>query len=519
MRPPRIHREIERKLEVPPRFRLPALDRAGAGIGATRAAPTIRLTAVYYDTADLRLARHRITLRRRTGGADDGWHLKLPPDGDAGGDDSARDEVQLPLSATGSPPARLATLVLGVTRGAALSPVVSLRTERRRLRVADAAGKPLAEVTDDRVAVVAAGRVASRFRELEVEAAAGRTAADLDPIVAELVAAGATESGFVSKATRALGPAAAEPPDVPCPAVVVPGDPAGEAIRAFLALHVAAFLREDLRVRRDLPDSVHRQRVAARRLRSGLKVFAPLLDAGWADALGGELQWIGGELAASREIEVLEERLLAGLTALPNADTVEATTLVQTTLTAADRSALRRMKVAMQSERYLTLLDALVDAARPPRLADAAGAPTAAALPPLMRATWKRLARSVRPLGLHSSDDEWHRARIRAKHARYAADALVPLFGKPALRLATGLAEETDLLGRHQDAAVAAEMTRSLAQGKGVGGRAGYALGLLHDAQRAEILEIRQAFSAAWPDVAAKRRRRWLRAAAKGAAR
>jgi uncharacterized protein YjbK len=33
---------------------------------------------VYFDTAALALAAHGITLRRRTGGVDAGWHLKLP---------------------------------------------------------------------------------------------------------------------------------------------------------------------------------------------------------------------------------------------------------------------------------------------------------------------------------------------------------------------------------------------------------------------------------------------------------
>jgi hypothetical protein len=35
------------------------------------------LEAIYFDTADLALAAGRINLRRRTGGDDAGWHLKL----------------------------------------------------------------------------------------------------------------------------------------------------------------------------------------------------------------------------------------------------------------------------------------------------------------------------------------------------------------------------------------------------------------------------------------------------------
>ena len=58
------------------------------------------LSATYYDTADLRLLRSRMTLRRRRGGSDAGWHLKLP----AGAD--SRDEVRHPLGRYRKPPPR-----------------------------------------------------------------------------------------------------------------------------------------------------------------------------------------------------------------------------------------------------------------------------------------------------------------------------------------------------------------------------------------------------------------------------
>jgi len=49
-----------------------------AGVAAVQELPEQLLDAIYYDTADLRLIRAGITLRRRTGGEDAGWHLKLP---------------------------------------------------------------------------------------------------------------------------------------------------------------------------------------------------------------------------------------------------------------------------------------------------------------------------------------------------------------------------------------------------------------------------------------------------------
>lgn len=503
-----MHREIELKLEVPARFRIPALESATNGVGEVVKQPTLRLVAEYYDTADLRLARNRITLRRRTGGSDDGWHLKLPH-----ADEATRDEVQLPLTSPGHPPAALSQLALGISRSAGLSPVATLRTERRPLLVYDKQGVAIAELTDDRVAVVIDGKVVRRFRELEVEAAEGRTANDLEPIVATLLAAGATTSGFASKAVRALGPRATEPPDVPALRKVRPRDPAGDAIQNLIALHVNAFITHDLRLRRGLPDGVHQLRVTARRLRSALKVFSPLLDVAWADQLREELAWIAGELGAARDNEVLELRLLAGLAKIDEKGTSQASKVVRRELNRGGRTSAADVAAATQSQRYLALLDALVEAASAPRLTDAASATAAEALPPLMRSTWNRLARSVRALRQNGPDEAWHAARIRAKQARYAAEALVPVFGRPAKQLARQLELVTELLGTHQDAAVAAEAVALLSIGEDVGGRAGYVLGLLHEAQRAEVREARREFKRVWPKVTKRRRRRWLNGA------
>ena len=104
--------EVERKLDVDADFVLPDLT---AVEGVASADPPVEhpLEAVYHDTDDLRLVRARVTLRRRTGGADAGWHLKLPA---AAG---ARREVHEPLSrAVKAPPKALRDLVLGITRGA-----------------------------------------------------------------------------------------------------------------------------------------------------------------------------------------------------------------------------------------------------------------------------------------------------------------------------------------------------------------------------------------------------------------
>ena len=84
------HKEVERKFDVVEATVSPSFDGLSA-VARVERLPTQPLDAVYFDTPAHDLARNRITLRRRTGGPDAGWHLKLP----AGAD--ARTEVRTPL--------------------------------------------------------------------------------------------------------------------------------------------------------------------------------------------------------------------------------------------------------------------------------------------------------------------------------------------------------------------------------------------------------------------------------------
>jgi len=210
------HIEIEQKFDVDEDFERP--DFGGLPGGVTAAAPVRhRLAATYFDTADERLAASKITLRRRTGGTDEGWHLKLP----AG--EGARRELQEPLSgspadggaggATAPPevPERFATAVAGVTGGLPLAPIALLATERTVVTLTGSDGRVVAEIADD---TVTARRLAGArgsdaaeplcWREIEVEVPSA--APDLQRAAAELLlAAGARPAGHGSKLARVLG--------------------------------------------------------------------------------------------------------------------------------------------------------------------------------------------------------------------------------------------------------------------------------------------------------------------------
>lgn len=205
--------ETERKYEAEAGFALP--DLAGLDeVAAVTGPQTYRLRAIYFDTTDFRLAAAKITLRRRTGGTDAGWHLKLP----AGAD--SRREVHAPLGrGASSVPARLAELVTGWTGGQPLRPIARLATTRRLRRLAGRDGEVLAEVADDLVvgslpAPGGAGmpewREASRWREIEIELVTGPRGL-LDSAGGLLRRAGAAPSAAASKLSRLLASAPGAP--------------------------------------------------------------------------------------------------------------------------------------------------------------------------------------------------------------------------------------------------------------------------------------------------------------------
>jgi len=208
--------ETERKYEAGPGFTLPDLTGLAAA-AATGGARTDELRAVYFDTAGLALAGAGITLRRRTGGPDAGWHLKLP----AGTD--RRREVHAPLGDGTEPvPASLAGRVADWTGGQPLRPVARLDTIRRVLPLAGPDGDVLAEIADDLVTgwLPGAGgqgwREESAWREIEVELKTG-PASLLDGVGDRLRQAGAVPSAAASKLGRLLSGAGTPGGHAPAP--------------------------------------------------------------------------------------------------------------------------------------------------------------------------------------------------------------------------------------------------------------------------------------------------------------
>jgi CHAD domain-containing protein len=204
---------------------------------------------------------------------------------------------------------------------------------------------------------------------------------------------------------------------------------------------------------------VHQARVATRRLRSDLRTFKSLVDREWADELRQELAWLAGPLGEVRDADVLLARLRAESSRVPAQDRPAIIALVDR-LTASRQQSLRSLFDALDSKRYLSLLDALVDGVARPRLAPEAAKPAEDVAAVLVGKAWRKLKKSVSELGSEPADDQLHRVRIMAKRCRYAAEAVVGVEGRPAKRFASAVAGLQDVLGRLQDAVVAASWLR-----------------------------------------------------------
>jgi CHAD domain-containing protein len=510
---PSVAREIEAKFRVHPPFELPPLDGERTGAASVDQPREQQLRAVYWDTSDLRLAREGVTLRHRfgEGPGKDGWHLKLPiregrvPDASIG----ARDE----LHATGisdTIPDDLRDLITPWVRTAVLGPVATLVTARTGYLLRDEAGEPLVELTDDLVSVLSSGHVAGRFREIEVEDKGGGIEA-IEAVGNVLRAGGAVGGEFLPKVVRALGPQATADPDPPLPAPVGLEEPARCGVRDVLRRNVRALITHDVAVRRDQPDAVHQMRVTARRLRSALKTFAPLLDAEWATSLRAELKWLADSLAGARDSEVLLERLIRDLDELPEPLVIGPVRARIVQVVGADLSAgSGKALETLRSERYIVLLERLVDAAWEPMTSPAAERPTSEVFPGLVTTAWDQLAHDAKRLSKSTATDhDWHGVRIDAKALRYTCEAVAPTFGKPARELARHAEAVQEALGEHQDAVVAANLLHAMATGKNAGNVA-FTLGLLHSRQTEAAESARTDFLRVWAAASRPKLRRWL---------
>ncbi|MFE7168221.1 CHAD domain-containing protein [Streptomyces sp. NPDC057616] len=444
------------------------------------------LDAVYYDTEDLRLTSGGASLRRRTGGTDAGWHLKLPLSGDS------REEIRLPLSESDeNVPADLRELTLSRTRGAPLRPVVRIRSTRSVRDLLDAEGVAVAEVSLD--SVRADSRLVSglhaMWTEMEVELAEGGDPRLLKQVEKVLRRNGIERADSPSKVARALRETTPAPNGDHLGAGIEP-DSAGAHVHAYIERLVRGLSDLDPAVRRDRPDAVHKTRTTIRRLRSCLRSCRSVLDRQVTDPVRAELKWLAGELADERDHEVLRDRLAAGVTKLPGELVLGPVSARLQVWDAAEQAqARRRTLAALASPRYLELLESLTRLLEdPPLRAKASGRPEKVLTKAIVREHGRLRGRMDRALALPAGperDAAVHHARKAAKRVRYAAEAARPALGKPAKRLGKRMKAVQQISGDHHDGVVARDVLRDLAIAAHAAGEPNFTWGVLYGEEMA----------------------------------
>lgn len=458
-------------------FLLPAL----ADLTGSQGEVEIRqhtFTDLYLDTGGSDLAAAEVSLRRRSGSLGAGWLLRLPP--------GTTPAELVSRSRAHAVPSALAAATHGLTRGAELRPVAELSTHQSLTRLVGVDGRLRAEVVDERVSSTTLGDASrlDHWRMLTLRPG------DSDQ----------ADAGSVATRLRQAGARPAERPGPLERALSVPGQPAppevhtlGDLVARYVTEQCDQIARGDLALRLGQP-SVHATRVAVRRLRSTVRVFADLLDPEPTHRLEQELVWWAGMLDEVRDREVLGTRLASQLATLPPELVLGPVAAhIDATLSRERAQHLRQLQEEVAGPRVLALLEALARWRAEPPLLEGASAPADAVqayVKAADRTGGRRLRSAARHEPGHGQEERLHRARKAAKRARYAAELAQPAWPRAARRVRRGK-EVQEVLGEHQDSVVAmAFLLRAGAAAGARRGHNGFTYGLLLEAERRRTTRV-----------------------------
>jgi triphosphatase len=422
---------------------------------------------LYFDTPELELSRHGMALRlRRIGGR---WLQTLKSGAGGEGGLHSRNEWEfaaagpvLALSRFADSP--LAALEDAATLHVRLRPAFS--TDFRRLLWKLEPGPGIAIELALDIGVARSGTREAAISEVEIEVKSGPAAAAF-AIAGRLQESVRLAPSAVNKAETGYrlflrqGERPAKSGALALDKSLSPQEAARRVVASCLA-HLQA--NETGAIASADPEFVHQMRVANRRLRSALRVFADAIDPDFLARIKPDLKWLGTALGNARDWDVLATETLPPLAAAFGDAAVSARVARQAARHR--RGARAAMREALASMRYARLMLAL---SRWCALAEAAplgeGAP-AALVDFASRAVRRRHGRLV-ATGTHLADlspEERHQLRLGAKRLRYTVEFFAPLFNDNRVaEYLERLEAIQDTLGAANDAVNAQQMFASLA--------------------------------------------------------
>jgi inorganic triphosphatase YgiF len=410
------------------------------------------LDNIYYDTADLSLRRRGIGLRLRRKGRL--WLQTVKQAGASHAGLSSRPEWEGPYSGhfdfseIDDP-----TVREWLQRPKLLTRIVPIcETRFRRITWTFAAAPGTVLLTLDRGWIIANG-CREAISEVELELA-GAPVHAIFALAAQLAQRVALTPSVLSKAERGyrlhLGT-----PRTPIKAATVALSAALPPFEAFrrIALSCLEHLQQNHHgaLNSDDPEYIHQMRVATRRLRAALRLFAPVLPAGLADSLRLPFAALMTCLGRARDLDVLLAEIANPvLTALPNEPRLPALAGDITNRRYAARAEALALLAAPDYGR--TLLSAL-ESLHPVPAVDSLEIP----LQSFATGRLRRLRKKLRRLAAAAELDDpvsLHALRIGVKRLRYALEFFAPLAPAGAFaRALQRLAALQDTLGQLNDLA------------------------------------------------------------------
>ena len=440
------------------------------------AAYTIDVTLL--DAPDHRLIRSGVLLAHRVLGGRGEWFLTAPDWGPL----LPRDRVELMGDA--ELPDEFADLIRPLRRRATLGPVAGLQCERREFALRDDQGSTRALLRDDKVTVRRGGLATARYRQLMITPVGPGLTDDQHGWVDRAL----TQTGgnrvptFARLATR-LGAPATGPTDIPEPTPFDGATPFRRFVSQLLGLRLRRIVEADLAIRGGDLTATGQLMEQAAQLRLELQGLSTVLDADWVEDLYDELDWITVRPAGSGR---------AGAGPGPD-DKLDPT---------------QQLVSRLRSERYLTLLERLVNAVRSPKLSDSAtathpgGQPAEAVLDELVATVLARLRRQAGALTVDSSDRAWLEAQRSLSQVNWAIDLAAYVLADRAGRLRHRLTKPQRLLTALRDQLAQAD--QAVAAVSELSPEAAFAAGRAYEQQVAASRRLRQDFVDQWAKTAKK---------------
>jgi inorganic triphosphatase YgiF len=334
--------------------------------------PVRNMDATYWDTTDATLLRWGITMRIRTGGGDDGWHLKIPvtPKESINGA-SVRTELHREATSE-TPPVEFLELLSAILQGSEVVPIALVHTQRKPRILNDSRGAVI-ELVDDLVTLSRGTHILDEFREIEIELI-NDTAMPEALVVGEILGTAGAQTSSVSKAASGFGPAANKQPDIPQLPKPGKGDLPCDLIRWALTRQVRKIFQAELSSKISNETSTLTAELVS--LEDLLTALREWLIPEEQEFLREDLAWLIKELSVAAEFSQQNQQARSTIDSLSDPrDRDAAATAIEEHFARKSEAARSSLQAARRSDRYLFLFSDLVKLARVPAVSPQAYEP------------------------------------------------------------------------------------------------------------------------------------------------